>query len=91
MTHFNIKYITYKLTNLQLLYLAVGIIWKILQVQNWQVFWNLLHYIDFFFYYIMRPETHTQKHFVLRLGDFFFFFLPPSKKFPTNHNPSNHQ
>lgn len=49
MTHFNIKYITYKLTNLQLFYLAVGIIWKILQVQNWQVFWNLLHYIDLFF------------------------------------------
>lgn len=60
MTHFNIKYITYKLTNLQLLYLAVGIIWKILQVQNWQVFWNLLHYIDFFLLlYNETWNTHT--------------------------------
>lgn len=42
MTHFNIKYITYKLTNLQLLYLAVGIIWKILQVQNSEICYIIL-------------------------------------------------
>lgn len=67
MTHFNIKYITYKLTNLQLLYLAVGIIWKILQVQNWQVFWNLLHYIDFFQLYNETWNTHTET-FCIKVG-----------------------